>query len=164
VVRPLVASGVNCPSTREKIPEEVPFHPHLTFRAKVGGPSRIRPAGGALGMVTPELCTVAMAVGDENPEGVAIHIDEPTTHCGVGEAGSVDFSSAFDLAGEIGGLVDADLELAAEADALVGKGEVGTAAGTGEEALHLGEGFDLLLGSEGKLCHNGVTLPEIRCK
>jgi hypothetical protein len=27
-----------------------------------------------------------------------------------------------------------------------------------------GEGFDLLLGSEGKLCYSGVTLPEIRCK
>ena len=83
---------------------------------------------------------------------------------GVGEAGGVDFSCAFDLAGEIGGSVDADLELAAEADVVVGKGEVGTAAGTGEEALHLGEGFDLFLGSEGKLCHNGVTLPKIRCK
>ena len=45
-----------------------------------------------------------------------------------------------------------------------GKGEVGTAVGTGEEALHFGEGFDLLLGSEGKLCYSGVTLPEIRCK
>gem|GEM_PF-3233473 len=38
------------------------------------------------------------------------------------------------------------------------------AAGTGEEALHLGEGFDLLLGIEGKLCYSGVTLPEIRFK
>ena len=76
----------------------------------------------------------------------------------------MDFSSAFDLAGEIGGLMDADLELAAEADVVVGKGGVGTAAGTGEEAQHLGEGFDLLSGSEGKLCHSGVTLPEIRCK
>ena len=82
---------------------------------------------------------------------------------GVGEAGGVDFSSAFDLAGEIGGLVDADLELAAEARVDVGKGGVGTAVGTGEEALRLGEGCDSLLGSEGKLCHNGVTLPEIRC-
>jgi|GEM_PF-3087138 len=80
------------------------------------------------------------------------------------EAGGVDFSSAFDLAGEIGGFVDADLEFAAEADVVVGKGEVGTAAGTGEEALHLGDGLDLLLGSEGKLCYIGVTLPEIRCK
>ena len=83
---------------------------------------------------------------------------------GVGEAGGVDFSSAIDLAGEIGGLVDADLELAAEADVVVGKGGVGTAAGSGEEALHLGEGFDLLSGSEGKLCYSGVTLPKIRCK
>ena len=58
----------------------------------------------------------------------------------------MDFSSAFDLAGEIGGLVDADLELAAEAGVDVGKGEVGTAVGTGEEALRLGEGFDLLYG------------------
>jgi hypothetical protein len=80
------------------------------------------------------------------------------------EAGGVDFSCAFDLAGEIGGFVDADLELAAEANVVVGKGEVGTAAGTGEEALHLGDGLDLLLGSEGKLCYIGVTLPEIRCK
>jgi hypothetical protein len=82
----------------------------------------------------------------------------------VGEAGGVDFSCAFDLAGEIGGLVDAVLKLVAEADVVIGKGEVGTAAGTGEEALHLGEGFDLLLGSEGKLCYSGVTLPEIRGK
>jgi hypothetical protein len=38
-------------------------------------------------------------------------------------------------------------------------------AGIGmEEALHLGEGLDLLLSSEGKLCYSGVTLPEIQCK
>jgi len=83
---------------------------------------------------------------------------------GVGGAGGVGFFCAFDLAGEIGGLVDADLELAAEAGVDVGKGEAGTAVGTGEEALRLGEGCDLLLGSEGKLCYSGVTLPEIRCK
>ena len=99
-------------------------------------------------------------------EGGGVFIEPAVVVEGIGieEAGGVDFSCAFDLAGEIGGFVDADLEFAAEADFVVGKGEVGTAAGTGEEALHLGEGFDLLLGSEGKLCYIGVTLPEIRCK
>ena len=38
-------------------------------------------AAGALVVVAPEFGTVALAVGDENPEGVAIYIDEPTTHC-----------------------------------------------------------------------------------
>ena len=42
--------------------------------------------------------------------------------------------------------MDADLELAAEADVVIGKGEVGTAAGTGEQALHIVECFDLFLG------------------
>lgn len=41
--------------------------------------------------------------------------------------------------------MDADLELAAEPDVTIGKGEGGTTAGTGEEAFHLGEGLDLFL-------------------
>jgi len=48
---------------------------------------------------------------------------------GMEQAGGVDFASAFDLAGEIGGFVDADLELAAEADVVAGKGEVGRHGG-----------------------------------
>jgi hypothetical protein len=38
-------------------------------------------AAGALVVVTPEPGTIALPIGDENPESVAIHIDEPTTDC-----------------------------------------------------------------------------------
>jgi hypothetical protein len=36
-------------------------------------------AAGALVVVTPEPGTVALPIGDENPENVATHIDEPTS-------------------------------------------------------------------------------------
>jgi hypothetical protein len=31
--------------------------------------------------VAPEFGSVALAIGDEDPEGVAVHIDEPTSDC-----------------------------------------------------------------------------------
>lgn len=64
----------------------------------------------------------------------------------MGLAGGKDFFGAFDFAGEIGGLVDADLELAVEAGVVFRKSKSGTAACAGEEAFELGEGLDLLLG------------------
>lgn len=65
---------------------------------------------------------------------------------GVGLAGGEDFLGAVDLAGEIRGFVDADLELAVEAGVVFRESEGGAAAGTGEEALEFGEGIDLFLG------------------
>ncbi len=84
---------------------------------------------------------------DGSAEGGGVFIEPAVVVEGVGmeKAGGVNFASAFDLAGEIGGFVDADLELAAEADVVPREREVGTAAGTGKQALHFGESLDLLL-------------------
>lgn len=64
---------------------------------------------------------------------------------GVGLAGGEDFLGAVDLAGEIGGFVDADLEFAVEAGVVSGEGEGGAATGTGEETFEFDEGLDLFL-------------------
>ena len=85
---------------------------------------------------------------DAVSEGGGVFVDPAVVveGVGVGLAGGEDFAGALDFAGEVGGFVDADLELAVEAGVVVGKGEPCAAAGTGEEALELGEGLDLLLG------------------
>jgi hypothetical protein len=85
---------------------------------------------------------------------------------GVGLASGEDFFGAVDLAGKIRGFVDADLELAVEAGVVFRESEGGTAAGTGEEALKLGEGFDLLLGhladfAEGPALGDAAGLDEL---
>jgi hypothetical protein len=54
-----------------------------------------------------------------------------------GDEGGFVFGGTCGGVGEVGGVLDAEAHFR--------KGEVGTAAGTGDEALHLGEGFDLLL-------------------
>ena len=86
--------------------------------------------------------------GDGGGEGGGVFVDPAVVveRVGVGLAGGEDFAGAVDLAGEIGRFVDADLELAVEADVVIGKGETGAAAGTGEQAFQLGEGLDLFLG------------------
>lgn len=85
---------------------------------------------------------------DGGVEGGGVFIDPSVVveGVGVGLAGGEDFFGAVDFAGEIGGFLDADLELAVEAGVIVGKGEAGAAAGSGEQALELGEGLDLFLG------------------
>ena len=71
-----------------------------------------------------------------------------------------------DLAGKICGFVDADLELAVKAGVVFRESEGGTAAGTGEEVLELGEGFDLFLGhladfAEGSALGDAAGLDEL---
>ncbi len=85
---------------------------------------------------------------DGGGEGGGVFVDPAVVveGVGVGLAGGEDLAGAVDLAGEVSGVLDADLELAVEAGVVFREGEVGAAAGSGEEALQLGEGLDLFLG------------------
>ena len=85
---------------------------------------------------------------------------------GVGLAGGEDFVGALDHAGEIVGLVDADLKFVAVADVALREGEACAAAGAGKEPLHLCESLDLFLShfadfAEGSALGDAAVLGEL---
>lgn len=55
-------------------------------------------AAGTLVVITPEFSSIALPVGDENPEDVTVHVDEPTPD------GVFVFSDAFANGEELAGL------------------------------------------------------------